>query len=71
MNLSSARQFFHHEIQQPDEYIDLAKAALYIAQEEYSELDIDEYLNALDAMAIELEETLASRKISLKDYSIH
>ncbi|WP_414622611.1 SirB1 family protein [Calothrix sp. CCY 0018] len=66
MNLSSARKFFHHEIQQPDEYIDLAKAALYIAQEEYSELDIEEYLNALDAMAIELEERLPLEKYPLK-----
>ncbi len=66
MNLSSARQLFHHEIHQPDEYIDLAKAALYIALEEYSELDIDEYLNALDAMAIELEERLPIEKYPLK-----
>ena len=66
MDLSSARQFFHREIQQPDEYIDLAKAALYIAQEEYSELDIDEYLNALDTMAVELEERLPSENYPLK-----
>lgn len=66
MNLSSARQFFHHEIQQSDEYIDLAKAALYIAQEEYPELDIEEYLNALDAMAMELEERLPLEKYPLK-----
>ncbi|MGB6296226.1 MAG: SirB1 family protein [Rivularia sp. (in: cyanobacteria)] len=66
MNLSSARQFFHHEIQQSDEYIDLAKAALYIAQEEYSELYIEEYLNALDTMAMELEERLPSEKYPLK-----
>ena len=66
MNLSSARQFFHREIQQPDEYIDLAKAALYIAKEEYLHLDIEEYLNALDAMAMELEERLPIEKYPLK-----
>lgn len=66
MNLSSARQFFHHEIQQPDEYIDLSKAALYIAKEEYSDLDIEEYLNALDTMAVELEERLPLEKYPLK-----
>ncbi|AFY54985.1 hypothetical protein Riv7116_2475 [Rivularia sp. PCC 7116] len=66
MNLSSARHFFHQEIQQSDEYIDLGKAGLYIAQEEYSELDIEEYLNALDAMAMELEERLPSEKYPLK-----
>ncbi|MEM1391754.1 MAG: SirB1 family protein [Cyanobacteria bacterium P01_D01_bin.116] len=66
MNSSSARQFFHHEILAPDEYIDLAKAALYIAQEEYSQLDIEEYLNALDAMATELEERLPIERYPLK-----
>ncbi len=66
MNLSSARQFFQHEICAPDEHIDLAKAALYIAQEEYSELEVEEYLNALDAMAIELEERLPLEKYPLK-----
>lgn len=58
MNLSSVRQYFHREIQQPDEHIDLAKAALYIAREEYSDLDVEEYLNALDTMSVELEERL-------------
>lgn len=66
MNLSSARQYFHREIQQTDEYIDLAKAALYIAQEEYSYLDIEEYLNLLDKMSVELEESLPLEKYPLK-----
>lgn len=66
MDLSSARQYFHREIQQSDEYIDLAKAALYIATEEYSQLDIEEYLNALDSMSIELEERLPETKYPLK-----
>lgn len=58
MNFSSARHNFYQEIQQSDELIDLAKAALYIAQEEYPELDPEEYLNSLDTMAIEAEERL-------------
>ncbi|MEL6459316.1 MAG: SirB1 family protein [Cyanobacteria bacterium J06641_2] len=66
MSLPSARAFFHHEIEQTDENIDLAKAALYIAQEEYSQLDIEEYLNALDTMAVELEERLPLEKYPLK-----
>lgn len=66
MNLPSARAFFHHEIEQTDESIDLAKAALYIAQEEYSQLDIEEYLNALNTMAVELEERLPLEKYPLK-----
>ncbi len=58
MNFSLARQYFYQEIQQADEHIDLAKAALYIAQEEYPNLDPTEYLNSLDTMASELEERL-------------
>jgi regulator of sirC expression with transglutaminase-like and TPR domain len=66
MNFSSARQYFYHEIQQPDEQIDLAKAALYIAQEEYPKLDADEYLNALDTMAMEVEERLPAQAYPLR-----
>ncbi|MEC4815004.1 MAG: SirB1 family protein [Scytonema sp. PMC 1069.18] len=66
MNISSARQYFYQEIQQPDEYIDLAKAALYIAQEEYPNLDPDEYLNALDIMALELQERLPPERYTLR-----
>ncbi len=66
MEFSSARQYFHHEIQQTDECIDLAKAALYIAQEEYSNLDIEEYLDALDTIAIELKERLPDENYPLK-----
>lgn len=66
MNFSSARQYFYQAIQQPDEYIDLAKAALYIAQEEYPDLDPDEYLNALDTMALELQERLPTDRYPLR-----
>ncbi|NJN10118.1 MAG: tetratricopeptide repeat protein [Richelia sp. RM2_1_2] len=66
MNLSSARQYFSDEIQQPDEYIDLTKAALYIAQEEYSNLYIEEYINAIETMAIELQERLPLDNYPLK-----
>lgn len=66
MNFSSARQYFYQEIQKPDESINLARAALYIAQEEYPHLDIEEYLNALDTIAIELEERLPSSRYPLR-----
>jgi regulator of sirC expression with transglutaminase-like and TPR domain len=66
MNISSARQYFYQEIQQPDEYINLARAALYIAQEEYPNLDPEEYLNALDTMAMELEDRLPSSRYPLR-----
>ena len=66
MNFSSARQYFDQEIQQSDEHIDLAKAALYIAQEEYPNIDTEEYLNALDTMALELQERLPSQRYPLR-----
>lgn len=66
MNFSSARQYFDQEIQQPDERIDLAKAALYIAQEEYPNIDAEEYLNAFDTMALELQERLPSQRYPLR-----
>ncbi len=66
MHFSSARQYFYQEIQQSDEHIDLAKAALYIAQEEYPHLDPQEYLNALDTMAAELRERLPTEHYPLK-----
>jgi regulator of sirC expression with transglutaminase-like and TPR domain len=66
MSLSSARQYFYQEIQQSDESIDLAKAAFYIAQEEYPQLDVEEYLNALDTMALELQERLPYGRYPLK-----
>ncbi|MBR8838232.1 MAG: SirB1 family protein [Stigonema ocellatum SAG 48.90 = DSM 106950] len=66
MNFSSARQYFYQEIKQPDECIDLAKAALYIAQEEYPDLDVEEYLNALDTMAREAEERLPQERYPLR-----
>lgn len=66
MNYLSARQYFYQEIQQPDEYIDLAKAALYLAQEEYPDLDPEEYINALDTMAFELSERLPVERYPMR-----
>ena len=58
MNLSSVRQKFYQEIQKPDEDIDLARASLYIAQEEYPEIDPEVYIQSLDGMAQELSKRL-------------
>lgn len=66
MNFPQARQFFYQAINQPDEQIDLAKAALYIAQEEYSDLDPEEYLNALDTMASEVQSYLPTELYPLR-----
>ncbi|WP_041933265.1 transglutaminase-like domain-containing protein [Gloeothece verrucosa] len=59
-------QNFYQEIHQPDAQIDLAKASLYLAQQEYPKLDIDEYLNALDTMAQEIKERLPDSFYPLK-----
>ena len=66
MAFLQARQSFIQEINQPDKQIDLAKAALFIAQEEYPNLDPDEYLNALDTMAFELQQQLPDRQYPLR-----
>jgi regulator of sirC expression with transglutaminase-like and TPR domain len=66
MDFPIARQRFYQEIRQPEEQIDLARAALYLAQEEYPDLDPDEYLNALDMMAVEVEERLPLERYPLR-----
>lgn len=66
MAFLQARQSFIQEINQSDKQIDLAKAALFIAQEEYPNLDPDEYLNALDTMAFELQQQLPDRQYPLR-----
>lgn len=66
MNFPPARQQFYQEVRQSDEQIDLAKAALYIAQEEYPDLDPAEYLSALDTMASEVEERLPTERYPLR-----
>ncbi|HLP91287.1 MAG TPA: SirB1 family protein [Nostocaceae cyanobacterium] len=66
MNYSSARQYFYQEIQKPDELMDLARAALYIAGEEYPDMDPEEYINALDMMAEEVQERLPTPRYPLR-----
>lgn len=66
MDLRRSRQYFSQEISQPDEQIDLAKAALYIAQEEYPDIDPNEYLNILDLMASEVQERLPTQRYPLR-----
>ncbi len=66
MNFPRSRQYFYQEISQPDEQINLATAALYIAQEEYPDLDPSEYLNALDTMASDVQERLPAQPYPLR-----
>jgi regulator of sirC expression with transglutaminase-like and TPR domain len=64
MNFPTARQRFYQEIRQPE--INLAKAALYIAQEEYPDLEPEKYLNQLDTMAAELKQRLPAEDYPLR-----
>ena len=66
MDFPRSRQYFYQEISQPDEQINLANAALYIAQEEYPDLDPAKYLNALDTMAAEVQDQLPAQKYPLR-----
>jgi regulator of sirC expression with transglutaminase-like and TPR domain len=66
MLFSAARQHFYQEVRQPPSTINLARAALYIAQEEYPRLDVEAYLNALDTMAAEIQERLPAEPYPLR-----
>ena len=57
---------FYQEIGRSDEQIDLAKAALYFAQAEYPDLDVQNYLEILDAIALEIEFQLPPERYPLK-----
>ena len=57
---------FYQEINQPDEHIDLAKAALYYAQAEYPELNVSKQLSVLDAIASQIRPQLPDEMYPLK-----
>ncbi|MGF1459057.1 MAG: SirB1 family protein [Leptolyngbyaceae cyanobacterium] len=61
-----ARDRFTKEVQRPDEAINLGLAALYIAQEEYPDLDCGAYLTRLDRMADALRDRLPAEAYPLK-----
>lgn len=66
MALSTTRQNFYQEVNQPDEKISLARAALYLAQEEYPDLDVEEYLGILDQMAEQVHQNLPQERYPLR-----
>ncbi|HSD50008.1 MAG TPA: tetratricopeptide repeat protein [Candidatus Methylomirabilis sp.] len=53
-NPPPCRQRFTGLVSRPEIAIDLAEAALVIAQEEYPKLEVDRYLNRLDAMGTDV-----------------
>jgi regulator of sirC expression with transglutaminase-like and TPR domain len=61
---------FLAEIDKNDREIDLSKAALYIAQIEYPNLDIDRYLSILQTMGREVAQKLPETQYPLKTIEI-
>ncbi|MGB7088175.1 MAG: tetratricopeptide repeat protein [Phormidesmis sp.] len=66
MRLSPAGQRFYQEVQKGDTRLDLAAAALYIAQEEYWDMVPDIYLDRLDSMAADVRSRLPKGRYPLK-----
>ncbi|MGB3787130.1 MAG: tetratricopeptide repeat protein [Phormidesmis sp.] len=66
MRLSPAGQRFYQEVQKPDGRINLAAAALYIAQEEYWDMDPTFYLEKIDQMAAAVRPRLPRGRYPLK-----
>jgi regulator of sirC expression with transglutaminase-like and TPR domain len=48
-------------LQQPDEDMSLAEAALLVASDEYPDLDVDAYLRRLDALAADVRQRLSDQ----------
>lgn len=57
---------FCQEVEQPDRKIDLTKAALFYAQAEYADLNVENYLSILDEIATDIEQQLSSELYPLK-----
>lgn len=55
---SSARQEFSRAIKRPDREVDLARAALLVAREEYPQLPVERYLARLEGLAEEVKDRL-------------
>jgi regulator of sirC expression with transglutaminase-like and TPR domain len=62
----SVRSRLLAEINKPDRELNLARAALYIAQTEYPQLDVDEQLQILAEMATELATRLPQSRYPLR-----
>jgi regulator of sirC expression with transglutaminase-like and TPR domain len=61
----SARQLFTREAQQPERDLDLARAALLVAKEQYPGLAVEQYLARLDQLAEEVKDRLADETAPL------
>ncbi|MGB3534749.1 MAG: transglutaminase-like domain-containing protein [Microcoleaceae cyanobacterium] len=66
MKFSQAKQNFYQQINQSDSQIDLALSALYIAQNQFNEINPQQYIHALDAIAAEIKARLPQSRYPLK-----
>ena len=57
---------FYREVARPDKQIDLAQASLYFAQAEDPDLNVQNYLDILKAIAMEIEFQLPAERYPLK-----
>ncbi len=58
----STRQDFAREVERPDEKLNLARAALLVAREEYPQLPVERYLVRLDMFAEEARNRLGTER---------
>ncbi|MGF1520543.1 MAG: SirB1 family protein [Nodosilinea sp.] len=65
-NSALSSEHLYQELQQPTAQVSLARAALYVAQEDYPHLAVDDYLAMLDRMAETLRQRLPSDRYPLK-----
>ncbi|MGD8322215.1 MAG: transglutaminase-like domain-containing protein, partial [Gemmatimonadota bacterium] len=66
MSLSpTPRQLFAREVARPESEMDMARAALLVAREEYPQISVELYLARLDQMAEEVKDRLADETAPL------
>lgn len=61
----SPRRLFAREVSRPEPEIDMARAALLVAKEEYPQISVELYLARLDQMAEEVKDRLADETAPL------
>lgn len=59
----SSRREFTREVERPDEEMNLARAALLVAREEYVQLPVERYLLRLDLLAEETRDRLGAESV--------
>ncbi|TVQ11750.1 MAG: hypothetical protein EA368_05050 [Leptolyngbya sp. DLM2.Bin27] len=65
-NSALPRERLYEELNRPSDQVSLARAALYIAQEDYPQLVVDDYMALLDRMADALRRQLPTDRYPLK-----